>query len=128
MSTRACSNAGADQDDAHHGACAALLDSQPGPLLVPVPVITETSWLIETRLGPAAEARFLRATRTELSRVDLSDQDWDRAIELVETYSDLGLGLVDASVVAVAERLGVSEVATTNRRDFLVVRPATSTP
>ena len=74
--------------------------------------------MIETRLGPAAEARFLRATRAELSRVDLLDQDWDRAIELVEAYSDLGLGLV-----AVAERLGVSEVATTNRRDFLVVRP-----
>jgi predicted nucleic acid-binding protein len=49
------------------------------------------------------------------------DQDWDRAVELVETYSDLGLGLVDASVVAVAERLGISEVATTNHRDFLVV-------
>jgi hypothetical protein len=47
--------------------------------------------LIETRLGPAAEARFLRATRGELSRVDLVDQDWDRAIELVETYADLGL-------------------------------------
>jgi uncharacterized protein len=71
----------ADEDDAHHLACATLLGRHPGPLLVPVTVITETSWLIETRLGPAAEARFLRATRGELSRVDLLDQDWDRAIE-----------------------------------------------
>jgi hypothetical protein len=115
--------ASADEDDAHHLACATLLSRHPGPLLVPVPVITETSWLIETRLGPAAEARFLRATRGELSRVDLLDQDWDRAIELVETYAELGLGLVDASVVAVAERLRVHEVATTNHRDFVVVRP-----
>jgi hypothetical protein len=107
--------ASADEDDTHHVPCATLLGRHPGPLLVPVPVITETSWLIETRLGPAAEARFLRATRGE--------QDWDRAIELVETYADLGLGLVDASVVAVAERLRVTEVATTNRRDFFVVRP-----
>ena len=114
--------ASADEDDTHHVPCATLLGRHPGPLLVPVPVITETSWLIETRLGPAAEARFLRATRGELSRVDLVDQDWDRAIELVETYADLGLGLVDASVVAVAERLRVTEVATTNR-DFFVVRP-----
>jgi len=33
------------------------------------------------------------------------------------------LGLVDASVVAVAERLGVTSIATLNARDFHVVRP-----
>jgi predicted nucleic acid-binding protein len=115
--------AGADDDDARHAACSVLLDGYPGPLFVPVTVITETAWLIEHRLGPAAEARFLRATRTELTRVDLLDDDWDRAIELVETYADLGLGLVDASVVAVAERLGVTSLATLNHRDFRVVRP-----
>lgn len=42
----------------------------------------------------------------------------------VETYADLGLGFVDASVVAVCERLDVARVATLNRRDFAVVRPA----
>ena len=115
--------AGADEDDAQHAACSVLLDGHPGPLLVPATVITETAWLIEHRLGPAAEARFLRATRTELTRVDLLDEDWDRAIELVDTYADLGLGLVDASVVAVAERLGVTTLATLNHRDFRVVRP-----
>lgn len=46
--------------------------------------------------------------------------DW---FELVETYADLDLGFVDASVVAVAERLGVDTVATINHRDFRVVRP-----
>jgi predicted nucleic acid-binding protein len=115
--------AGADEDDAHHAACAELLDGHPGPLLVPVPVITETAWLIENRLGPAAEARFLRATRNELTRVDLIDDDWDRAAELIDTYADLGLGLVDASVIAVAERLNLGEIATVDRRHFTVVRP-----
>jgi predicted nucleic acid-binding protein len=43
--------------------------------------------------------------------------------ELVERYSDLGLGGVDASIVAVAERLGQTEVATLDRRHFGVVRP-----
>ena len=44
-------------------------------------------------------------------------------IELVEIYADLRLGAVDASVVAVAERLGATEVATLDRRHFTVVRP-----
>lgn len=49
--------------------------------------------------------------------------DWERIAELVERYADLGLGGVDASVVAVAERLHVREIATLDHRDFSVVRP-----
>lgn len=44
-------------------------------------------------------------------------------VELVRTYADLPLGAVDASVVAIAERLGIKEIATLDRRDFSVVRP-----
>ena len=43
--------------------------------------------------------------------------------ELVETYLDLPLGVVDAAVVAVAERLNLTEVATIDHRHFTVVRP-----
>lgn len=38
-------------------------------------------------------------------------------------YRDLPLGTVDASIVAAAERLRVSEIATVDRRRFSVVRP-----
>jgi uncharacterized protein len=40
---------------------------------------------------------------------------------LVERYADLPLGGVDAAVVAVAERLNVTEIATLDRRHFSVV-------
>jgi predicted nucleic acid-binding protein len=43
--------------------------------------------------------------------------------ELVATYRDLPLGSVDASVIAAAERLDATEVATLDRRHFSVVRP-----
>ena len=56
--------------------------------------------------------------------MDLTLADWERCIELIDTYADLGLGLVDGSVVAVAERLGINTIATLNHRDFTVVRPA----
>lgn len=49
--------------------------------------------------------------------------DWVRIAELVHTYRNLPLGTVDASVVVAAERLGVTTVATIDRRDFSVVRP-----
>ena len=75
-------------------------------------------------LSTHSEARFLRSvTSGELHRQDLTDTDWERATSLVETYTDLGLGLVDASIVAIAERLGATAIATLNHRDFRVVRP-----
>ncbi len=47
--------------------------------------------------------------------------------ELAERYADLGLGGTDASLVALAERLGLTTLATFDRRHFTVVRP-THTP
>jgi len=41
---------------------------------------------------------------------------------LTSTYETLGF--VDASVVAIAERLQLHTIATTDRRDFGIVRPA----
>jgi len=43
--------------------------------------------------------------------------------ELIERYQDLRLGTTDASVIALAERLDVNEIATLDRRHFTVVRP-----
>jgi uncharacterized protein len=80
--------------------------------------------MIESRLGAAAEAAFVGAVANgELPVIDLLQADWARCRDLIIRYHDLRLGLVDASVVAVAERLGVTTVATLNRRDFAVVRP-----
>jgi predicted nucleic acid-binding protein len=42
---------------------------------------------------------------------------------LVAIYQDLPLGTADASVVACAERLGITEVATVDFRHFTVARP-----
>jgi uncharacterized protein len=53
----------------------------------------------------------------------LGEVDFERMGALVTTYADLPLGAVDASVIAVAERLGASVVLTIDRRHFSVVRP-----
>ncbi|GAB3997711.1 hypothetical protein GCM10029992_21470 [Glycomyces albus] len=53
-----------------------------------------------------------------------TDQELLRIAELVERYADLPLGAVDASVVALAERLDIREVATIDHRHFNIVRPA----
>ena len=48
--------------------------------------------------------------------------DWLRIAELVARYRDPPLGTVDAAVLATAERVGVVEIATLDRRHFTVVQ------
>ena len=40
--------------------------------------------------------------------------------------ADLGLGGTDAAVIATAERLGIGDIATVDRRHFTVSDPSTS--
>lgn len=116
--------AAADRRSDRHAECGVLLRRHRGELAAPVPVIAEASWLILDRLGTAAQAAYLRLiTSGQLTPVDLTEADWQRCAQLAEQYASLRLDLIDASVVAVAERLKLTTLATLNRRDFTVVRP-----
>jgi uncharacterized protein len=93
-------------------------------LLVPTLVITEVTYLLGSRLGVDAEVRFLGDLAAgNLIPEPVAPADWLLIAELVARYHDLPLGTVDASVVAIAERLAINEVATLDRRHFTVVRP-----
>ena len=114
-----------DADDRHHERCRVWLESNQEPLAVPVPVVTETCYFIERDSGAEVEADFLGSfgAGAMFKMVDLSPVEWTRAADLIRTYADLPLGLIDAAVVAVAERLGATQIATLDRRHFNVVRP-----
>jgi hypothetical protein len=115
----------ADRDDAFHAQCLDLLSSHPGPLVVPTLVITEVAYLIGRRLGARAEVLFAQDLAEGAYAVDpVHPRDWLRIAELVARYRDFPLGMVDASVVACAERHGATQVATLDRRHFGAVRPA----
>ncbi len=87
-------------------------------------MVTEVTYLIGSRLGVRAEIKFLGDLASGGLGVEpVAAADWLRIAELVARYGDLPLGTVDASVVTAAERLGVHEIATLDRRHFGVVRP-----
>jgi uncharacterized protein len=80
---------------------------------------------VATRLGAAAEVRFLGDQASgNFTTEPVLAAEWIRIAQLVWQYRNLPLGTVDASVVAVAERLRVDTVATLDRRHFSIVRPA----
>ncbi len=114
-----------DADDRHHDRCRSWLTSADGPLVVPVPVLTETCYFIERDGSAETEAQFLESFGPDgpFEMADLGPEDWTPVAELVRTYADLPLGIVDASVVALAERRNTTRVATLDHRHFSVVRP-----
>lgn len=81
--------------------------------------------MLASRAGDQAEVGFLRDVADGVyDLVAVSQEDVNRAAQLVERYSDLPLGTADAVVVAVAERYGAATIATLDRRHFSVVRPS----
>lgn len=101
-----------------------MLREHPGRLVVPTLVVSEAAYLIASRVGTSAEARFLGDLAAGDFHVEpVHPADRERVAELVVRHRDLRLGTTDASVVAAAERLGVTTVATLDRRHFGAVRP-----
>lgn len=113
-----------DRADPDHRSCRELLEASVEPLVTTVPVLVELEWLSSSRLGPAAFESVLGSIEDGALRIaELDADDWRRIRALCATYADLPLGIVDASVIALAERLGERVVATLDRRHFSVVRP-----
>lgn len=91
------------RDDAHELA-AALVSRIGRDLLVPEPVAVETDWLLRNRANADAARTFLEELADGVHRrVSLTDALFRRAIEIDRRHGALGLGLVDAAVMAVAE-------------------------
>ena len=110
--------------DRNHGRSIELLSSAPRPLVVPSLVVTEVAYLLGDRIGPHAEVAFARSLeRGELLVEPVLDSDWRRIVELTEQYADLPLGIVDASVVTLAERRDLDTIATLDHRRFATVKP-----
>ena len=74
--------------------------------------------------APLPRWGFLRSFEAgELELAELTLLDVRRMTELSEQYASLGLGGTEASIVAIAERLDIAQIATMDRRHFGVVRP-----
>ncbi len=113
-----------DRRDKHHEASAALMRQTAPPLLVPAPVVIETCYHLTKHLGARAEITLLKAFQSgDLAMVTPTKPDFDRAVELVEQYAGFPLGITDAYVIAIAERLDIAQLATIDRRHFLAVTP-----
>lgn len=114
----------ADRKDKWHLRSAGFIAESAGRLVVPSTVLPETCYLLNTCIGQAAEIAFIRAViDRELIVEQITAADLARAAEVMIAYADANIGMVDASLVAVAERLKLTKILTTDRRHFSMIKP-----
>ena len=117
-----------DEGEPDHAAVTKLVKREPGPLLVTDFVLAETDFLVLDRLGARAERDFLAQLSVgALLREPITANDLTRAIEISTDYLDQEFGLTDATLMALAERLG-RPVLTLDRRHFTTFRTKKGKP
>lgn len=112
-----------DGDDPHHAEARALLKRPDPVFLVPFVVLPEVCYLSHKYLGPEVEVRFLEGlVRGEVAVEWGEPEDLRRCVEILRGRREFGM--VDSTVMAIAERLKIEQIATFDRRHFGSFRPA----
>jgi uncharacterized protein len=108
-----------DRSDRWHARARALVGGEQRGLILPAPVIPEIDHLLQQRLGDESRLVFYAAIVDGYYLVaDLPRDGYARVRDLNRQFASLQLGFVDASIVALAETLGLTGIATTDRRLF----------
>lgn len=111
-----------DAGETDHDLCRGALGDLSGPMLITWPVFTEAMHLLGDAGGwKAQRALWALLTRGDIEIIEIAGDTLDRFRSLMEKYSDTPMSLADASLVAVAEHLGLKRIFTLDS-DFDVYR------
>ncbi len=114
----------ANRGDAAHSRCVSVARTIQGGLVVSQTILPEAAYLIDSRLGHHAMRQFVQQMLDPTWNIEaLNKTDLARAFEILKEYSDSRLDFVDATLIALAERLHIRRILTLDRRHFQMIRP-----
>lgn len=108
-----------DRDDRHHRRAVEFVRRRRERLVTNLPVLTEATFVL--RFSVEAQRDLLWWAHGALDIDQGTSTDLPRIIALLEKYRDVPADFADVSLVALAERLNVSRVASVDR-DFEIYR------
>ena len=110
-----------DAQDSYHRLVHGFFESYGGELLSTWPVLGEVCHLLPERMV----ADFLRwVGRGGITVVDVPVSALIGLADRIDKYADLPMDLADASLIWIAESLGLLDILTLDRRDFGIYRTA----
>lgn len=116
-----------DQHD--HEACAKALQDAEGPYLLSPFVLAELDYLIHKLAGQRTERAFLEEVAGEAyTLVPFTARDVAEALNVIDAYGGLDIGLADASLVVLANTYGVHDLLTLDQRHFRMLKGPGGSP
>ncbi len=110
-----------DEDDKHHAEVAKVADLY--DLIIPASILPELDYMVTKYLGEIVMRSFLdELIEGIFTYLSLDIDDIQRTLEIMARYSDIPIGFVDASLVALAERHHLKQILTLDRRHFNIIR------
>jgi len=110
--------------DKNHDDAIQFLDSASDSLLVPTIILPEVMYILRRLGGTDATLRMGNMLSAQIiPLLPLLPADFERAMEIMQTYQDANLDFVDSCFTAIAERLEITTICTFDRRDFSIIRP-----
>ena len=93
-------------------------------ILLPRLTLVEVVYLVTRDAGIHIAVAFLKSLpRSRFKLINSTDRDMERAADIMHRYSDSKVDFVDASIMAIAERLSIQTILTIDQRDFRLFRP-----
>ena len=113
-----------DRSSRSHRSAREVLGGDDGALVLSPFVLAELDYLVRRRIGTGAELALLReVARGAYVLAVFGAEDVADAVEVLERYRNLGVGLADASIVVLASRYKTRRVLTLDERHFRALRP-----
>lgn len=108
----------------HHRAAQTFAVMSAAAWLVPDVTLVEVHFLIN-RFGGAPEMiKFLNFFETTAYELEcLTSEDLQQVKHIITTYPRANFDFVDCCIMAMAERLNITQICTFDRRDFSIFRP-----
>jgi uncharacterized protein len=93
--------------------------------IIAIPVLPELFYMVATRVSYLSAVKLFGRVQTAGFQLQpISREDMARMQAIMEQYEDSEFDFVDTAIMAIAERLNITQVCTFDRRDFTIFRPA----
>jgi uncharacterized protein len=112
------------QDTNHERATKLIPTIRSQTRIVIAPVLVELFYMVRIRLDYTYARQALTSTRKAFHIEALTDADMDRMEHIMGDYADAQFDFTDVAIMAVAERLNITQIVTLDHRDFRIYRPS----
>jgi uncharacterized protein len=110
--------------DIHNKKANTITEFYAGQFIIPYVVLTESAYLFRRAGGTSAVRQFLDALiKANYHYEPVYPDDLVRARDIMGQYADANLDFVDCCIMALSERLNITQVCTFDHRDFNIFRP-----